>query len=342
MAAAAAGVAHAAGRSAVDTPQGGTIESGTEARSHRMNDEEPDTTHVPSPSLWPIGFAIGVACILVGLVVSVPALIVGALITLVFGFLWVRDLFSTRPVESATPGAPGTEQAQFGAVTEADLGSSVDRATFLSLATIGVGGLIGAGVTLPVLGFGVLPSFMGEGIETFDVDLGPISNFPQGEYVIATYLETPDQGEVSRRTAFIRNNGRTDDGAPSFTALFSRCVHLGCPVQPNGPIDEEAMQEVNGVELRPVLAASFGCPCHGGLYDSEGNRSAGPPVRSLDRYEFSIKDGNLVLGRIFSVGNVEGAGAKARIAKYYKAYPGVHVDGLEKFLYPIPTPGSKG
>src|SRR6185436_10182002 len=40
--------------------------------------------------------------------------------------------------------------------TEADLGDNVDRATFLSLATIGVSGLIGAGVTLPVLGFGVL------------------------------------------------------------------------------------------------------------------------------------------------------------------------------------------
>jgi Rieske Fe-S protein len=129
---------------------------------------------------------------------------------------------------------------------------------------------------------------------------------------------------------------------PSFTAIFSRCVHLGCPVQPNGPIDEEAKKEVNGVELRPVLAASFGCPCHGGLYDSEGNRSAGPPVRSLDRYEFSIKDGNLVLGRLFSVGTVQGVGASARIMKYYKAYPGVHVDGIERWLYPIPTPGSTG
>ena len=172
--------------------------------------------------------------------------------------------------------------------TVADTGADVDRATFLSLATIGVGGLIGAAVTLPVLGFGVLPSFMGEGVETNDVDLGPISNFPEGEYVIATYLENPEQGEVSRRTAFIRNNGRTDDGTPSFTTIFSRCVHLGCPVQPNGPIDEEARQEVNGVELRPVLAASFGCPCHGGLYDAEGNRSrsSGPlarPVRVLDQ-----------------------------------------------------------
>ena len=177
-------------------------------------------------------------------------------------------------------------------------------------------------MTLPVLGFGVLPSFMGEGVETFDVDLGPISNFPEGQYVIATYLESPAQGEVSRRTAFIRNNGRTDDGVPSFTAIFSRCVHLGCPVQPNGPIDEEAKKEVNGVELRPVLAASFGCPCHGGLYDSEGNRSAGPPVRSLDRYEFSIKDGNLVLGRLFSVGTVEGVGREREDHEVLQGVPG--------------------
>ena len=300
-----------------------------------MSEPERDTPHVPAPSLWPIGFAIGIACVLVGLVVSVPALIVGALITLVFGFLWVRDLFGKHPVRSAASGEPTPAVA-----TAGDVDQNVDRATFLSLATIGVGGLIGAGITLPVLGFGVLPSFVGDGIESKDVDLGPISNFPEGQYVIATYLEDPDQGEVTRRTAFVRNNGRTEDDVPSFTTLFSRCVHLGCPVQPNGPIDEEARQEVDGVELRPVLAASFGCPCHGGLYDSEGNRSAGPPVRSLDRYEFSIKDGNLILGRLFSVGDVEGTGAKARISKYYRAYPGVHVDGIEKWLYPIPTPGS--
>ena len=302
-----------------------------------MNDQH-DTHQVPTPSLWPIGFAIGVACILVGLIVSVPVLIVGALIALVFGFLWVRDLFTTHPVTSAEPGLVEAPRA----ATVADLGAPVDRATFLSLATIGVGGLIGAGITLPALGFAVLPSFDGSGIETNDVNLGPITNFPEGKYVIATFLENPDQGEVSRRTAFIRNNGPTDSGVPSFTTLYSRCVHLGCPVQPNGPIDEEAKKDVNGIELRPVLAASFGCPCHGGLYDSEGNRTAGPPVRSLDRFEFSIVNGDLVLGRVFSVGHVEGAGASARIAKYYKAYPGVHVDGVERFLYPIPTPGSRG
>lgn len=299
---------------------------------------EHDTHEVPTPSLWPIGFAIGVACLLVGLVISVWVLVIGAAIAVAFGLLWVRDLVTPR--RAAVAEAP-TEVTP-AVVTEADLGEPVDRATFLSLATIGVSGLIGAGITLPVLGFAVLPSFDGEGVATNDVNLGPITNFPEGEFVIATYLEDPDQGEVSRRTAFIRNNGRTEEGQPSFTAIFSRCVHLGCPVQPNGPIDEDATQEVNGVELRPVLAASFGCPCHGGLYDSEGNRSAGPPVRSLDRFEFSIVEGELILGRTFSVGHVEGTGANARISKYYRAYPGVHVDGVERFLYPIPTPGSTG
>jgi Rieske Fe-S protein len=113
-------------------------------------------------------------------------------------------------------------------------------------------------------------------------------------------------------------------------------VHLGCPVQPNGPIDEEARKEVEGgVELRPVLAQSFGCPCHGGQYNSEGNRTAGPPVRSLDRYSFSIKDGRLVLGELFAVGNVSGTGATATISRYPWSVPGTHVDGVEAWLYPI-------
>jgi len=87
--------------------------------------------------------------------------------------------------------------------------------------------------------------------------------------------------------------------------------------------------------LRPVLAQSFGCPCHGGQYNSEGNRTAGPPVRSLDRYAFSIKDGNLVLGEHYAVGNVNGTGASATISKYPWSVPGTHVDGIEAWLYPI-------
>ena len=110
------------------------------------------------------------------------------------------------------------------------------RNTFLSVATLGLGGVIGGLVTLPVLGFAVLPSFTNQ--KDQDVDLGPIENFPEGEFVIATYLEDPEIGEVTRRTMFIRYNGQLD-GEPSFTTLYSRCAHLGCPVQPNGPIEDD-------------------------------------------------------------------------------------------------------
>jgi Rieske Fe-S protein len=294
-----------------------------------MEDDRRETETISTPSLWPAGFAVGVACALIGLVVSVPVLVIGLFVAVAFGLLWIRD--------GSRQAGPAVAETSASVDTHPE---TYDRSAFLTVTTLGLGGVIGAGVALPSLGFAVLPSFVGDRVATHDVDVGPISSFPEGTFVIATYMEDPEQGEVSRRTAFVRNNGFTESGVPSFTALFSRCVHLGCPVQPNGPIDEEAKTEVGGIELRPVLAASFGCPCHGGQYDSEGNRTAGPPVRSLDRYEFSIKNGNLVLGRLFSVGDVEGTGANAKISKYYKAYPGVHVDGPEKWLYPIPTPGS--
>ena len=57
--------------------------------------------------------------------------------------------------------------------------------------------------------------------------------------MIATFLRDPTIGEVSRRTAYVRNNGLLD-GEPSFTIISNRCAHLGCPVQPNGLVDEDA------------------------------------------------------------------------------------------------------
>ena len=295
-----------------------------------------DQPHLPSPTLWPIGFAAGIACILAGLVLSWVVAAVGVVIAVFFGFLWVRDL--TKPVRAPAPAVE--PESRFPRTTSAvaveDEPAAYSRNAFLSAATLGLGGVIGGVITLPVLGFAVLPSFTNQTDQ--DVDLGPIENFPESEFVIATYLEDPDVGEVTRRTMYIRNNGQID-GQPSFTAIYSRCAHLGCPVQPNGPIEEDKKKTYGDhVDLIPVLAVGFGCPCHGGQYDTEGNRKSGPPVRALDRAEFSIRDGNLFLGAFYSVARVEGTGARARIKKYGRAVPGVHVDGAEAWLYPIEVP----
>lgn len=295
-----------------------------------------DQPHLPPPSLWPLGFAVGIACVLTGIVVSTIVAVVGAVIAVAFGFLWIRDV--TRPVRTPAPVLEPERRETYVAIERAaDEPATYPRSTFLSAATLGLGGVIGGLITVPVLGFAVLPSFVGQ--KEQDVELGPIDAFPEGEFVIATYMEDPEVGEVTRRTMFIRNNG-VDNGVPSFTALYSRCAHLGCPVQPNGliAVDKKKTVGKQGVELTPVLATGFGCPCHGGQYDTEGNRTAGPPVRALDRAEFSIRNGTLVLGRFYSVAEVTGAGARARIKKYGRQVPGVHVDGPSGWLYPIEVP----
>ena len=295
-----------------------------------------DQPHLPPPSLWPLGFAIGIACVLTGIVVSTIVAVVGAVIAVVFGFLWIRDV--TRPVRTPAPVVEPERRETYVAIEPADdEPETYPRSVFLSAATLGLGGVIGGLITVPVLGFAVLPSFTNQSEQ--DVELGPVDAFPEGEFVIATYMEDPEVGEVTRRTMFIRNNG-VEDGVPSFTTLYSRCAHLGCPVQPNGLISEDEKKTVGkqGVELTPVLATGFGCPCHGGQYDTEGNRTAGPPVRALDRAEFSIRNGILFLGRFYSVAEVSGAGARARIKKYGRQVPGVHVDGPSAWLYPIEVP----
>ena len=122
----------------------------------------------------------------------------------------------------------------------------------------------------------------------------------------------------------------------------SDLAHLGCPVQPNGPVDAKPTRVVTDkagaetLKLTNVKPANFGCPCHGGQYDTEGNRIAGPPVRALDRYNYSIKNGRLILGGAYSVDYVKGTGKDARIKKYPLHLPGQHVAGPEFWLWPIP------
>ena len=294
--------------------------------------------HGPAPSLWPLGFAVGLTVALVGLVIgSWVAVGVGVVLMAGFGYVWVRDAMNG----GESPAVVAARQPAAVAVVDEEELETYGRGTFLGLTTLGLGGVITGMVALPVAGFAVLPAFVGQG--TDDIDIGPIDDYPEGEFVVATFLSDPEQGEVSRRTAYVRNNG-LKDGLPSFTILSNRCVHLGCPVQVNGLSLEDQKQLVTveggpSVELTPTQAASgFGCPCHGGQYDTEGNRTAGPPVRALDRYRFAIRDGRLVLTDPYSVGEVDGAGADAVIHAYDWVNPSVHVDGPEALFYPLEPP----
>jgi Rieske Fe-S protein len=313
-----------------------------------------DRSHLPGPSLYPIGFAAGIVCILVGLIVN-PLVVatIGAVIAIVFGFLWARDATMEyrgvpEPIEPERREVPPTAEAAAipahrggAAMPEPEPGERFPRSRFLEGATLGLGGVIGGLVTVPALGFMVLPAYVDQGYPS--LDLGPLDNFTEGAWFVTSFFLDPEAGEVSRRTVYLRNNGLLE-GQPSFTIISNRCAHLGCPVQPNGPVQDAQEKRVEGergqrVTLIPMIpAGGFGCPCHGGQYDPEGNVTAGPPVRGLDRYDYEIRNGRLILGAPYSVTKVDGEGKNARIHKYKLAGPGQHVDGWEQLLYPLQPP----
>ncbi len=91
--------------------------------------------HGPAPSLWPLGFAIGLTVTLVGLVInSWGAAAVGAVVMVACGFVWMRDAMtgdeSTDDVVAAAPGAVAVVDVE----EDPEL---YRRGTFLGLATLG-------------------------------------------------------------------------------------------------------------------------------------------------------------------------------------------------------------
>ncbi len=71
--------------------------------------------------------------------------------------------------------------------------------------------------------------------------------------------------------------------AGGLSALFQRCVHLGCRV----PWCETSQ--------------GFECPCHGSKYNYAGEYEAGPAPRNLDRFEVLDVNGRMIVktGTIF-------------------------------------------
>jgi menaquinol-cytochrome c reductase iron-sulfur subunit len=200
--------------------------------------------------------------------------------------------------EAAAAGAhPGSAQA------------AMSRQKMLSRATVGLGALMGAIIAVPVTITVLAPSF--KTVTEYAVDIGPTTLYPQvGQgkipwHPVTLEVRPDDTTGLSRRLVYIRN-----DGNDKFTAIANTCMHLGCPVQAN--------------------ATGFACPCHGGQYDSQGRRIAGPPVRPLNRFETSVNDqGHLILGRLNAMDE--------NLQPHQLKGPGQPVTGLLSYLYP-PAP----
>lgn len=145
---------------------------------------------------------------------------------------------------------------------------SICRRRFLERLSIGLGALCGAALAIPAIGFVLGPLFrkppeLWRGV-------GKLDDFKIGETVNVNFLDSsplPWAGVTARTGAWLRRVS-TDE----FIAFAVNCSHLGCPVR--------WLQDAN----------LFMCPCHGGVYYSDGRVAAGPPPRPLTRYPVRIQN----------------------------------------------------
>lgn len=191
-------------------------------------------------------------------------------------------------------------------------GESMTRRKVFAVGSQAVGGVAALAVVLPAVGFAVAPLFE-RGRERWEA-VGRLDDFGSDTYKQVVFTETPGIGEVGKTTAYVRKGNPDFDEDPDvYLAVSTRCAHLGCPV-------------------RFVQAAkNFICPCHGGVYDFEGKRIGGPPVRPLDRFQTRISNDHVEIGPRYSVTNQLKA-VRARD-------PGEFTGGIWEYLYP-PRPST--
>jgi menaquinol-cytochrome c reductase iron-sulfur subunit len=138
--------------------------------------------------------------------------------------------------------------------------------TFVQIASLAVAAV----VAIPGVAY-VLSPVIGRKRDSLWLELGPADQFPPGQIseAIARLPEHP-HNHPRERGVYV---SRLD---PQQLVVFSRsCTDVGCPVNWDAG------------------SHCFFCPCHGGIFDSAGQRMAGPPPRPLHRYATRVRDGML-------------------------------------------------
>lgn len=192
-------------------------------------------------------------------------------------------------------------------------GESMTRRKVFTVASQAVGGLAGAVIVLPALGFAVAPIF--ESPEETWQPVGNTDDFPDDTYKAAVITIVEGIGEAGKTTVYVRQgNPELGEEPEDYIAISTRCAHLGCPVR-----FFEA-------------AGNFICPCHGGVYGFEGEVLGGPPVRPLDRFQTRVTDDGIVeIGPRFSV--------TSQLEPVRARDPGEFTGGIWEYLYP-PRPST--
>jgi menaquinol-cytochrome c reductase iron-sulfur subunit len=137
-------------------------------------------------------------------------------------------------------------------------------------------GAVGIILAVPIVRYLLSPAIRERrpGAEAW-LSLGTLGQFPKGETRLATFRHpavNPSDGETANIPCWVRRVG-----GEKFQVFAINCAHLGCPVRwfPQSGL--------------------FMCPCHGGVYYSDGSRASGPPERGLFEYRYKVEQGNLLI-----------------------------------------------
>ena len=192
-------------------------------------------------------------------------------------------------------------------------GETVTRRRLMEGTALAVGGIATMAFTLPAVGFALGPVFEDTN-PTIWQDVGAEADFNDLTYVPRVMSIDPEIGDAGKTTVYMRRLNRDIDKVVEgqdpqpYVAISTRCAHLGCPV-------------------RYIQASQkFVCPCHGGVYDSQGKVQGGPPVRPLDRFYTKAESGRVLVGDRFSL--------NSQLERFSPRDPSNHLDGLWQYLYP--------
>lgn len=166
-----------------------------------------------------------------------------------------------------------------------------NRRRFLTVCTNAVVAIIGACIAVPALAYVLAPvrRWTGKkGISAEFRDVGAVAQLPIDQWqLVSLQLVRRDGWEEvpSRHGVWVRRS--KDPGGP-ITVLSSICPHLGCPLNWHPDHSE------------------FVCPCHGGVFNAQGQHVSGPPPRSMDPLEYRVENGSLLVRwQDFKVGVAE-------------------------------------
>jgi Rieske Fe-S protein len=138
--------------------------------------------------------------------------------------------------------------------------------------------VIGFLVAIPTLGYFCAPLLRkrgDEGSTAAFLDAGPVSDIPVGEWHLFSLVMVHEDGWKKTRVKHGVWVRRQEEGGQTITVLSTICPHLGCPINWHPDRSE------------------FNCPCHGGIFDADGQHTGGPPPRSMDPLDFEVRAGRL-------------------------------------------------